>query len=317
MSRLYRSSVDGSRPSIPVITTDAERPGPSVAITANLHGDECTGIGVVFRLRKILMDHLKRGTVHLYSSLNPDGLIHGTREMPAVNADPNRAFPGRLNGNPLERHAWRIWQDLIARKPELVVDLHTDSGAAIPYAIVDRVVRGLDAASLFERCQHLAQASGLTVLREYPNDQYRRYRLDRSLPGALVNGPGVAAVTLEVGPRGYIQRDAVDVATKAALGVLTEIGVCKRPAPRHPTIRTGGPWRRASGPAISAPGIFLPSAAPGDTLKSGELIGTVRTTDGTIKQRLLAARDGFLVALPERAWVKPGQTCATIGIVDR
>lgn len=286
-------------------------------VTANLHGDECAGIGAVYRLVERLPELLQCGTVHLYPSLNPEGLLRGSRELPVIQADLNRAFPGRASGDRAARHAWRLWRDILSRQPDVVIDLHTDSGAAIPYAIVDRVVRGTRPHLLASRCTELASASGLTVLSEYPQDQYLRYRLDRSLPGALVNNQGIAAVTLEVGPRRFMTLEAVELATQCALGVLTAARVLSLAAPRHPSVVPGGPWRRASGPSVTAEGVFVPLVRPGQWLAASDLIGTVRALDGSIRQRMAMRKPGFIVSLSERTWVRPGQTCATLGISDR
>jgi predicted deacylase len=301
--QVLRSRVSGLGPEIPVVSILSGRPGPTAAITANLHGDECTGIGAVFRLAEVLPKALVCGRVFLYSSLNPEGLARGSRALPGIEADLNRAFPGRSGGDRAERHAWRLWREIIARSPDVVIDLHTDSGASIPYAIVDRVVR--------------AASSGLTVLSEYPDDQYLRYRLDHSLPGALINEKGIAAVTLEVGPRGFVTRDAVDIAASGALGILSAVGMADVPASPHESCRSGGRWRRSSGPPITTEGVFIPHIRPGDALDQGDLIGVICALDGRLRQRIVAQKPCFVVSLTERSWVRPGQTCATLGIADR
>lgn len=316
MSQVQRSRVPGLGPELPVVSVSSGQPGPTVVITANLHGDECTGLGVVFWLTRLLPQRLLSGSVHLYSSLNPEGLARSSRTLPGIEADLNRAFPGRSSGDRAERHAWRLWRDITARKPDVVIDLHTDSAASIPYAIVDRVVRGARRARLAARCRELAEASGLTVLSEYPDDQYLRYRLDHSLPGALINNQGVPAVTLEVGPRGYISPDAVEAAVQSTLGILTAAGLVDAAAPAHPTCRGGGPWRRSSGPTVTTEGAFLPQVRPGDWLGAGGLLGTVCSLDGRIRQRVAVQRAGFVVSMSERCWVRPGQTCVTLGILD-
>ncbi len=45
--------------------------GPVVAVTANIHGDESTGVAVVQELDRWLREHLVKGMVVLYPSLNP------------------------------------------------------------------------------------------------------------------------------------------------------------------------------------------------------------------------------------------------------
>ncbi|MEC7946152.1 MAG: succinylglutamate desuccinylase/aspartoacylase family protein, partial [Myxococcota bacterium] len=163
-ARVHRSveQVAGAGPRIPVLSIDSGVAGPVVCIGANLHGDESTGLGVVHALDGVLPRLLARGRVFLYPSLNPLGLEQGSRRMPGDGLDPNRAFPGSARGSRAERHADRLWRDILARRPELYIDLHTDTAGAVPYAIVDRVVRGPRAAALAARCRVLAAASGLT-----------------------------------------------------------------------------------------------------------------------------------------------------------
>lgn len=316
MSTLQRTQVPGQGTAIPVLTLDANRQGPAAVVTANLHGDETVGIAVVHQLIKELDALLYRGTVHFYPSLNPEGLRRGTRELPVIEADLNRVFPGKSNGDKSERHAWRIWQDIRSRRPELLVDLHTDSAAAIPYAIVDRVIRGRKKSALFDHCRVLAQGSGLTVLAEYPRDMYQRYRLDHSLPGAMVNGLGVPAVTLEVGPRNFISVDAVKTAVQGTIGVLAAAGFLSAAPQVHASRQDGGPWRRASGPTVQAEGIFVPSVSPGQAVQMGAMLGTIRALDGTIRQRMRSPHEGFVVSLMERTWLHPGQACITLGVLD-
>lgn len=317
MTALRRSRVSGSGAEIPVLTLSSPSPGPTVVITANLHGDECTGIGVIHRLLGILPRSLRSGTVHLYPSLNPDGLIRQTRSLPGADRDPNRAFPGRSSGDKVERHAARIWRDIAGRKPSLLIDLHTDSCASIPYAIVDRVVRGRGQQALMKRCLSFAEASGLTVLREYPDDLYIRYKLDKSLPGTMINNLGVPAITLEVGPRGIVQHDAVYDALAATGGVLTALGLLDAPAPPHSSRVSGGPWRRSSGPSFTSEGAYIPRMKAGQRFNVGMLLGEVIGLDGGTRQRIMTTTAGFVVALPERAWVRPGQTSSTLGVLER
>ncbi len=301
---------------LPVVTVDAARPGPVAVVTANLHGDECTGVGVVHRLRHQLPELLLRGTVHLFPSLNPPGLREGSRQLSGDARDPNRCFPGDADGSPAERLAAAIWHHVLSLSPDLLVDLHTDAVRAIPYAILDRVVRGSARQRIDLRCQELAEASGLTVLREYPRTRYLRYGLDHSLPGALVNGPGIPAVTLEVGPRKALFPEAVDVATNAALGVLTAAALVQAVAPVHHTRVPGGPWRRESGPRTSHPGVLEVIPDPGVRFSRGDVIGRVRSLDGRTLQELTAAAAGFVVAVPDRCWVTASTACATLAVAD-
>lgn len=301
---------------VPVLTVNSGRPGPSAVVTANLHGDEATGVGAVHALVHRLESALIRGRVTLYPSLNPAGLASGVRGVPGEDLDPNRAFPGEPAGKPVVRHAYAIWTDLLSRRPDVLIDLHTDAGQAVPYALADRVVRastGKGGASLEDRCASLAEASGFFALREYPVEEYLRYHLEQSLAGAMANHAGVPAVTLEVGPRRWIAADAVEIAVVGALGVLTAAGLCQQPAPARPE-RLPGRWRRASSPRPRGAGVLVPLVRAGDVVQAGQPIGELRRLDGELIERLVAVEDGVILALAERAWATPAHTPATLAV---
>ena len=299
------------------VSLTSPQAGPTVVVTANIHGDEVTGLGVVHNLVRCLPGLLLRGAVHLYPSLNPGGLAAGTRALPDDGQDLNRRFPGKARGAASDRHAYRIWKDIMSREPDALLDLHTDVSGAIPYAIVDRVLGRVRTRGMFSRCIRMAEASGLTVLREYPRDRYIRFQLDRSLPGTLINSEGIPAITLEVGPRRQLDPESIAIGTTAALGVLTELGVVNLPAPDDPTRHEGGPWRRESGPRTNHKGVLVPRLRCGDVLERGVPIAEVRTVEGEVLEVLTARSKGFVVALPDRSHVVPGVAAATIAVRDR
>lgn len=290
--------------------------GPVVAITANVHGDECTGVGTVLRLLPILDATLLRGTVHLYPTLNPEGLERRSRKVPEDDQDLNRLFPGDASGSPSERLAHAVWTDLCAHTPDLVIDIHTDAPASLPYALLDRAtgLRHASRGAVEGSARTIATASGLTVLHEYPEERYARYRLDRSLTGAVLNRLQVPAVTIEAGPRLYLDTAAVDTATTAVLGMLHALGMVESPAPPHPSRVEGGPWRRDSGPRAASTGVLVPRIAPGTLLERGDLVAEIRALSGALLEEIHADDMGFVVSLAERTHVVAGVPVCTFAL---
>ncbi|MCB9680338.1 MAG: succinylglutamate desuccinylase/aspartoacylase family protein [Alphaproteobacteria bacterium] len=303
---------------VTVLTLDSGVEGPTLAVTANLHGDETTGVGVVRRLDAWLQAHPFRGRVVLYPSCNPQGLRAQTRHVPADELDVNRVFPGNARGSWAARIAAALWRDLSVRRPDVVIDLHADAPLSVPYVIIDRPVRKTGAARrrLAARLETLAEATGLTVLREYPDDVYVQFGLDRSLAGAVVNLLGVPAVTVEAGPRRYIDADAVDVALQAVLGVLAGAGAVDHPVAPHPT-RVEGCWRRASTPRTRRGGLVEPIAQPGTRFVRGDVLAHVVALSGELTEQVVATEDGVLISWVEACWVAPGGLLGTLGVPDR
>jgi predicted deacylase len=287
--------------------------GPCAVVTANVHGDECIGVGAVLRLAPMLESRLSRGSVHLYPTLNPEGLERRSRKVPEDDQDLNRLFPGDGNGSPSERLAHAVWTDLCARQPDVVVDLHTDAPASLPYALLDRAtgLRPGPRGQVEGAARRIADASGLTVLHEYPEDRYARYRLDRSLTGAVLNRLQVPAVTVEAGPRLYLDPDAVQTVCDAVLGMLAALDMVAEKATPHATRVDGGPWRRDSGPRASVSGVLLPRERPGVLLDRGDVVAEVRSLAGELLEELVAETPGFVVSHAERTHVVAGVPVCT------
>ncbi|MCA9571661.1 MAG: succinylglutamate desuccinylase/aspartoacylase family protein [Myxococcales bacterium] len=289
--------------------------GPTVAITANIHGDEATGVAVVQEVDRLLTDRQVRGMALLYPTLNPAGLTARTRVHPSGH-DLNRLFPGVRKGSPSERHVHGIWEDLLARNVDLVVDLHADSGRSVPYAIVDRALSNGKGRGLAPRLEQLAAATGLIVLREYPEDQYLRYSLDRSLAGALVNRASVAAVTIEAGPRRWLDPNAVELAAGAVLRVLQHVGMVEGAPPAPVAFAPCGPWRREAAPRTRRTGLFREVVPPGGVFAKGDVLGRVVDLEGEEVDRLVAPRAGVVISWAETAWLAAGSAAGTIGVED-
>lgn len=291
---------------------------PIVAVTANVHGDECTGIGAILRLAQQLETRLLRGTVHLYPSLNPGGLEQQERRVPEDEQDLNRCFPGDITGNPSERQAGLIWTELISRRPELLIDLHADAPQSIPYVILDRALslHGLARRTLEARAADLADATGLTVIHEYPDGRYRQYRLDRSLTGAALNHLQIPALTIEAGPRLYLHEPSVQAMLDGVLGPLYALEMVAQRAAPHPTRVDGGPWRRDAGPRASTSGLLLPRITPGRFLHHGSLIAEIRGMSGAVLEEIRSNADGFVLSHAERAHVAAGVPICTYAMMD-
>lgn len=299
-------------PTVPVLLHE-QGDGPSVVITANVHGDEVTGVAVVHAVDRWLSERLERGRVALYPSLNPEGLRSGARRF-GDGGDLNRAFPGSARGGAANRAANAIWTDLMRRSPVAAIDLHTDSAVAEPYALVDRAVhRKADRQSLEAQAVSLASASGFRVLREYPDAEYVRYSLDRSLAGALLNRAAVPTVTLEVGPRRVIDPAAVSIALAAVCSMLSSLGVVDGLSTPEPV---AGRWRRSAAPRAELSGVFIPSISPGASFESGQVLGAVRTLAGEPLAELRAPGRGVVVSWAEGSWVDAGSTVGTLALEE-
>ncbi len=302
---------------LPVITHTAPAAGPLVVITANLHGDEITGTHAVFALDRLLGHQLTAGTVVLYPTTNPGGLAAGTRVSPPDDVDLNRQFPGSARGTWSSRLAAALWRDLSARDPALLIDLHSDAPAAIPYAIIDRPAR-LPAAqreALAGPLLAVADATGFTVIREYADEAYLQYQLDRSLAGAAVNLLGIPALTLEVGPRRGVDEHAVATMVQGVRNVLMSRKMVEG-QPLISATRVPGIWRRSVTPRVRKAGMCRPVMPPGQVFVRGEVLAQVRNLYGDLEEDVVATEPGVVLSWVECGWVAVGAVTGTIAVAD-
>jgi predicted deacylase len=298
---------------------EAPAAGPRLVLTAGVHGDEWVGPTALLKLDGWLGQALLAGSVTLYPTVNLSGLRASLREVEEDGADLNRAFPG-TSATVSGRLAEALFTDLVRRQPEVLIDLHSDAVWSVPYALVDRAVclppdrRG----GLERRMQELAAVSGLLTLRDYPDLDYRRSRLDRSLTGAAVNRLEIPALTLEIGPRRGHHPPSVVLAVAVVKRLLAHLGMVAPSAhgeeasfPPQP-----GVWRRGVGGRVRRGGLLEPLLPPGSVFQPGVLLARVWGPDGSLADEVRSDGSGLLVAWLDRAWVEAGQAVCTVGLAE-
>ena len=108
---------------IPVFVQHGKRPGPTLFVSAAIHGDELNGIEIVSRLIKSRGIKNLRGTLIAIPIVNVYGVLNQSRYLPD-RRDLNRCFPGSKKGSLAGRIA-RLFLDEIVSKCDFGIDLHT------------------------------------------------------------------------------------------------------------------------------------------------------------------------------------------------
>ena len=98
-------SYSGASVEIPVFVWRGQQDGPTVCITAAVHGDEINGTGVIRRLIRERPFELVAGTLVLLPVVNILGFERHTRYLPD-RRDLNRSFPGSEGGSAASRMAF-------------------------------------------------------------------------------------------------------------------------------------------------------------------------------------------------------------------
>ncbi|MBU2940899.1 succinylglutamate desuccinylase/aspartoacylase family protein [Lacinutrix sp. C3R15] len=124
---------------VPVFIERAKKPGPTVLLTAGIHGDEVNGVEIVRKIIAKGINKPKKGTIVCIPVLNVFGFINLSREFPD-GRDLNRVFPGALKGSLASRVAYKLIHEIV-QEVDFVMDFHT-GGSGRFNAPQIRIIKG-------------------------------------------------------------------------------------------------------------------------------------------------------------------------------
>lgn len=108
---------------MPVHVVNGRRGGPTLFLTAAIHGDELNGVEIIKRVLKRNVLKGLRGRLLAVPIVNVFGFIEQSRYLPD-RRDLNRSFPGRGSGSLAARLASLVATEIVA-KADYGIDLHT------------------------------------------------------------------------------------------------------------------------------------------------------------------------------------------------
>lgn len=108
---------------IPVIIERSLIPGPTILITAAIHGDEINGVEIVRQLIARKINKPKRGSIICIPILNVFGFLNNERAFPD-GRDLNRVFPGNKRGSLASRVAYYLTTQVLPHV-DYCMDFHT------------------------------------------------------------------------------------------------------------------------------------------------------------------------------------------------
>ncbi len=108
---------------VPVLIERSKKSGPTVLITAGIHGDEVNGVEIVRQIIAKGINKPKKGTIICIPIINIFGFLHMDREFPD-GRDLNRMFPGTKTGSLASRVAYKLMREIVPQV-DLIIDYHT------------------------------------------------------------------------------------------------------------------------------------------------------------------------------------------------
>jgi predicted deacylase len=269
--------------------------GPTVFITATVHGDELIGVGI---LRSLLNDCSfaeLAGTIIAVPVANVPGFLALDRRLPD-RRDLNRSFPGSRGGSLASRLAEVLFREVVS-KSDFGIDLHT-AGA-------DRTNHPQVRADLSRpHVAALAAAFGCPLIVDSPGPE-------RSLR-STADAAGVPTIVYEAGSPLRFERPFIEIGVAGILNVLRSLAmlpgdVC-RPPLRLVVRRTR--WVRAK-----VGGIVDLKVELGQALRRGDPISVHTNPFGRGQSVLTSPHGGLVLGLTQIPLVHPGDAVCNLALL--
>ncbi len=279
-------ALHGAQIPTPVLVAHGVEPGPTLCVTAAVHGDELNGIEAVRRLMYALNPKKLTGTLIGVPIVNLQGFQRHSRYM-SDRRDLNRFFPGNPRGSSAARMAFSFFNDVI-RNCDGLVDLHTGSFHRTNLPQLRADLQNADVLAL-------TKGFGATVILHSAGGE-------GTLRRASVNA-GIPAVTLEAGEPLRLQNDAVEHTVKALFTLLDTMGMYNKrslwgnPEPAY----YSSAWVRAD-----QGGILMSSVKLGRRVKRGDTLGTVTDPISNEQVVITAPYEGRVIGMALNQFVMPG-----------
>ncbi|MCP5147886.1 MAG: succinylglutamate desuccinylase/aspartoacylase family protein [Pseudomonadales bacterium] len=278
----------------PVLVVNGAYDGPTLCLTAAVHGDELNGIEMVRRVMYELDPGKLRGMVIGVPIVNLLGFSRNSRYLPD-RRDLNRFFPGNPRGSVASRIAAAFFSDVV-RHCDRLVDLHTGSfyRTNIPQLRADMTnPRVADFVELFGAIPVLSSAGN-----------------SRSLRAAAVQA-GIPTVTMEAGEPMRLQRDMVEVGVNEIMTLMAKSGMYSGLdlwMNRAPAFYDSA-WVRAN-----ASGILFSSMELGAEVASGDILGVISDPISNAQHDIVSPYKGRILGMALDQFVMPGFAVYHIGI---
>jgi len=289
------------------IAVIANGTGPTVLLMAGNHGDEYEGQVTMVRLIRDLQPADLNGRVIIVPAANLPAAMAGARVSPLDAGNLNRAFPGLANGTPTWQIAHYI-DSVLVPKCDAWLDLHSGGGSLhyLPFAAYYQT--GED-ATLDAKAEAIMRAFGAP----------RSVRVTAAPDGRLAAASGhrrrIPYLGGEYGGTASVDPDGVSITHAGTLRVLAHLGVLATrrfalpPAGETRMMAIGGHDYYTLAPEA---GLFEPATRLGDTVRAGELCGTVHFVDNPERAGVpvFFKRDGVVECKRHFGRVEPGDCVA-------
>jgi len=282
------------------IVVHGKSPGPTLLLTACIHGDEYNGTEIIRRILRHPTLRKLHGTLIAVPVVNRPGFVTRSRYMPD-RRDLNRLFPGSPTG-PLGSRLARVLSDQLLPLSDVVIDLHT---GAVNRPNLPQIRVTVDDDEALE----LAKSFAPPVILVAP-------KRESSLRGTC-RDLGKAVLLFESGEALRLDTPSIRYGVQGVLSVMRHMGMLSSKyksakIKNAPIVSTKSYWERAP-----RGGIFTPLAPLGRVVTEGSVLGFIADPYGTAETEVTCTRSGIVIGRTNDATADEDDGLFHIALTDK
>ena len=264
---------------MPVFVARGVAPGPTLCLTAGVHGDELNGVEIARRAFSRVDAESLRGTVIALPAINAEGVRTGNRYL-SDRRDLNRAFPGSAGGSVARLIAHNVSTEVLVHCDALV-DLHTASNRR---ANLPQIRADISDPRIRELAIHFG--TGIVIAGKGPDGSLRREAAKAGIP----------SIIYEAGAPHRFQEEEIARGVTGIESVMAYLGMTDRPEIEIPESKVyeRSRWVRVS---RGEGGFFFPDAGLGKIVKKGEALGNIIDPLTDKSRAVVSSVDGEIIGM--------------------
>ena len=280
---------------LPLIIIRGIEKGPTLGITAALHGDELNGISTIFKLIEEVDPKKLKGTLVLVPISNVPGYLMNQRCF-SDNVDLNRMMPGKPEGSTSDLYA-HYFSSKIISKFNYLLDLHTASHGRVN--------------SLYLRADIDSDETRTLAYLQNPQIIVKKFDVSGTLR-AWANKNGIPAITIEIGDSNAFQHSLINKTLEGILNTLKYLEMQEgkvKDMVTKATVCEHSYWIYSKKGGIVD---VMPKLA--DKVRAGDVIAKVYDVFGQVKELIKADRSGIVIGKNVRPNCDAGTRILHLGV---
>jgi len=294
---------DGGAWRLPWLAITGVTAGPTLVVTAGVHGDEYEGIEAIALLYRQLDPAQIRGNLIMVPVCNMPAYETVQRSSPVDGLNLARTFPGTASGTITARIAHWITEELL-RHADFYIDLHSGGIAAEIPTLVGYIH---DSGELGHRSRAAAEAFGTPVLWGHPLP---------TPPGRTISAAtdlGVPSLYTEAPGGGYARAADVAAYVQGVINVMRHLAMMDgepEPQPCTHDLFGDGNLDVVIGAAVA--GYFRADVPLLAEVVAGQQLGAIYDFAGETLAAVVSDRDGVVIMLRRLHRVNVGEGLAQV-----